>query len=338
LIDGIQTLWTSEIELFPIAVTIERFREFEKYGCFTFGLECSNANLSIEKEKEEMGNEMEMNVQEFTLPEAINFNYEELKAMIQERCDFYESAVYTEAEIKNAKADKAMLNKLKKALNDERIKREREYMQPFNDFKAKVNEIISIIDKPVLMIDSQVKAFEEKQKEAKKAEILAFYETLNAPEELNFELMFDSKWLNASANMKNIQEEITFGVDNFKANMDMLSKLPEFGFEAQQVYIRSLDLQTAISEANKLVEMARLKAEKEKAAAEAEAWEQAEREAQKIHDEEAQFATEIIADGVPTTRIAPERQWVYLQVNVSGTEMDALRDFMSLRNIEFVEI
>lgn len=33
LIDGIKTLWTSEIELFPIAVTIERFREYEKYGC-----------------------------------------------------------------------------------------------------------------------------------------------------------------------------------------------------------------------------------------------------------------------------------------------------------------
>lgn len=40
LIDGIKTLWTSEIELFPIAVTIERFREYEKYGCFTFGFEC----------------------------------------------------------------------------------------------------------------------------------------------------------------------------------------------------------------------------------------------------------------------------------------------------------
>ena len=39
LIDGIETLWTSEIELFPIAVTIERFREYEKYGCFTFGYE-----------------------------------------------------------------------------------------------------------------------------------------------------------------------------------------------------------------------------------------------------------------------------------------------------------
>lgn len=39
LLDGIETLWTSEIELFPIAVTLERFREYEKYGYFTFGKE-----------------------------------------------------------------------------------------------------------------------------------------------------------------------------------------------------------------------------------------------------------------------------------------------------------
>ena len=39
LIDGIQTLWSSEIELFPIAVTTERFREYEQYGCFTFGMQ-----------------------------------------------------------------------------------------------------------------------------------------------------------------------------------------------------------------------------------------------------------------------------------------------------------
>lgn len=49
LIDGIKTLWTSEIELFPIAVTIERFREYEKYGCFTFGFECLERIRSDEK-------------------------------------------------------------------------------------------------------------------------------------------------------------------------------------------------------------------------------------------------------------------------------------------------
>ena len=45
LIDGIQTIWTSEIELFPIAVTKERFEEYEKYGCFTFGNKIIDQNL-----------------------------------------------------------------------------------------------------------------------------------------------------------------------------------------------------------------------------------------------------------------------------------------------------
>ena len=53
LIDGIKTLWTSEIELFPIAVTIERFREYEKYGCFTFGFECLERIRSDKKLEQE---------------------------------------------------------------------------------------------------------------------------------------------------------------------------------------------------------------------------------------------------------------------------------------------
>ena len=50
----------------------------------------------------------------------------------------YEITSASDEKIKEAKADKANLNKLKKALNEERIRREREYMEPFNDFKAKV--------------------------------------------------------------------------------------------------------------------------------------------------------------------------------------------------------
>lgn len=92
---------------------------------------------------------MELKVNEVAVPEQITFNYEELKQELTEKVSMYETLVYTDDQIKQAKADKANLNKLKKALNDERIRREREYMQPFNDFKQKINEIIGIIDKPV---------------------------------------------------------------------------------------------------------------------------------------------------------------------------------------------
>lgn len=89
---------------------------------------------------------MELKVNEVSIPEQITFNYDELKRDLIDKVSTYETLVYTDDQIKQAKADKANLNKLKKALNDERIRREKEYMKPFNDFKSKINEIICIID------------------------------------------------------------------------------------------------------------------------------------------------------------------------------------------------
>lgn len=68
---------------------------------------------------------MELRVNEVQIPENITFNYEELKQELTKKVSMYETMVYTDDQIKEAKADKAQLNKLKKALNDERIRREK---------------------------------------------------------------------------------------------------------------------------------------------------------------------------------------------------------------------
>ena len=57
-----------------------------------------------------------------------------MKQELTEKVSMYETLVYTDDQIKEAKADKAQLNKLKKALNDERIRIEKEYMG--KSFKA----------------------------------------------------------------------------------------------------------------------------------------------------------------------------------------------------------
>ena len=294
---------------------------------------------------------MELRVNEVTLPEQITFNYEELKAELTEKVSMYTNLVYTDAQIKEAKADKANLNKLKKVLNDERIKREKEYMIPFNDFKAKINEIISIIDKPIAVIDTQVKAYEDKLKQDKLTSIQEYYNSIEKPELnwLGLPAIYDERWLNATVSMKSIHETINSRLEQIKNDLDTLADLPEFGFEATEVYKSTLDINKALNEGRRLAEIAKKKAEHEaemkareeeraRLAAEKEAWEQAEREAQKIHDEEAQFATEIIADGVPTTHIPPAKQWVSFSALLSTEDAFALKEFFSNRNIEFKAI
>ena len=158
---------------------------------------------------------MELKMHEYQLPEKILFNYEELKRELTEKVSHYETLVYTDDQIKEAKADKAALNKLKKALNDERIRREREYMAPFADFKTKINEIIGIIDKPIAVIDTQVRAYEEQQKEDKLKKIKELCGTLAVPEGLSFEKIYNPKWLNASTSMKSIAEQMNAAIEKF---------------------------------------------------------------------------------------------------------------------------
>ena len=92
---------------------------------------------------------MELKVKEYKLPEPIQFNFDELKTQIAEKTEQYTKLVYTDDNIKAAKEDRADLNRLKKALNDERIRRQKEYLAPFDAFKKQIDEIIGIIDKPV---------------------------------------------------------------------------------------------------------------------------------------------------------------------------------------------
>lgn len=58
---------------------------------------------------------MELKVNEVEIPKVIEFNYKELKSELEEKVSHYETLVYTDEQIKEAKSDRANLNKLKKS-------------------------------------------------------------------------------------------------------------------------------------------------------------------------------------------------------------------------------
>ncbi len=296
---------------------------------------------------------MELKVKEVSIPKNITFNYEELKQELTDKVSMYESLIYTDENIKEAKVDRANLNKLKKALNDERIRREKEYMQPFNDFKSKINEIISIIDKPVQLIDKQIKTYDEKLKADKENEIMEYWQSeVDAdyiPDGMTIDAIFDTKWLNASVSMKSVKEAINTAVDKFKTDMETLSNLPEFGFEAQQVYINTLDINKALAEGQRMANIAKAKAEKErleKEKAEEEKRVKAEAEAKKqeefippVVDEE--FDSKAVSTNNNTEDSVEEavtKEWVSFKCLLSIEDAQALGEFLKNRNIKFEQI
>lgn len=288
---------------------------------------------------------MELRVNEVAIPEKIDFNYEELKAELTSKVSFYETLVYTDDQIKDAKADKANLNKLKRALNDERIRREKEYMQPFNVFKAQINEIIGIIDKPIAVIDEQVKAYDEKRKAEKQKAIEVLFSQIGFQNFVTLEKIWDPKWLNASTSMKSIEDQMRSKMYEIGNGVLTLSQLPEFGFEATEVFKETLDINKAISEAKRMSEIAKAKAEAEarrKAEEEARKAEE-ERKAQERAAEEQRSAMakamtppeEVQPTPVQESQPKPQKMVVKFEVELTTDDAAALREFFQSRNITF---
>nr|DAM60608.1 MAG TPA: Protein of unknown function (DUF1351) [Caudoviricetes sp.] len=277
---------------------------------------------------------MELKINEVALPAPITFNYEELRAELLSKVSVYETMVYTEDQVKEAKADRAALNRLKKALNDERIRQEKDYMQPFNTFKAQVGELVKIIDKSVSVVDKQVKEFEEQQKAEKLKAIEEYWHSVLADnkvlEAVSFRQILDDKWLNASVSMKSIQGAIDGKLEQMVKDLAVIADLPSYSFEARECYMDTLDLAKAVSEAHRLQEQAEKRA----------AWE-AEQQERKEEAAAAQIKPTQVTTNIndpDDIENCPARQWIGFQALLSADEARALGAWLRGNGIKYKAI
>ena len=108
--------------------------------------------------------------------------------------------------------------------------------------------------------------------------------------------------------------------------LDTLSDLPEFGFEATEVYKTTLDMNKALNEGRRLAEIQKRKQEQE-AQAEAEA---AKAEEPKPEPPKPDFIN-------PPVEEAPAK-WVNFSALLTTPQALALKDFFEVNNIQFKPI
>ena len=167
---------------------------------------------------------MELKVEEIKSLAPIQFNYEDIKKWVTEKAKEYKSVVYTEETITAAKSDRATLNKVAKAINDEKIRIKKEVLKPFEDFENKCKELQGIITDASSSIDAQVKAFEEKEQNEKKEQIKSVFDAYigDYKDLILFDLIFNPRWLNKTYTMKKIEEEINHLVVKTSDDMKVL--------------------------------------------------------------------------------------------------------------------
>lgn len=287
---------------------------------------------------------MELRVNEVAITQEIKIsNFEELKTELEAKADYYGSLAYTDEQIKDAKADRAQLNKFKNTVNSERIRKEKEFMEPLNEFKSQANELIAIVEKPIAVIDERIAAYSDEQKAKKQKAIEELFSQIGFQNFVTLEKIWNSKWLNASVSMKSIEEQMRSRMYQIGDDVLTLHNLPEFGFEATEVYKQTLDINVAVIEAKKMSDIAKAKAEK-KAAEESRKAEE-ERKAKEIKEEQTVIVpTEpheqavTPPEPVQSADSTQERMVVRFEVLLTTEDAYALKEFFKSRSIEFKAI
>ena len=200
-----------------------------------------------------------MSPQENEFVKEIQWNNEELKQEITATMQEYKSLAFTEDNIKDAKADRAKLNKLRTAFENERKQIKKQCMEPYTKFEKQVKEIVALIDEPIALIDSQIKEVDDQKKAQKQKDIEQLFESLGFQNFVTLDKIFDPKWLNASVTMSKIEEQMKTQMFQIGHELETIRKLPEFAFEAKELYKKTLDMNQAIQEGQRLAEIQKRK-------------------------------------------------------------------------------
>jgi hypothetical protein len=201
---------------------------------------------------------------ESDLIQAIEFNHEEIKAELAIQLKKYDNLVYSESNIKEAKNDRSTLNKFKDAIETRRKEIKKACLKPYEDFESKIKEIVAMIDKPIMAIDTQVKTFEQLKKDEKLDGIKQVYADRvgDLAQLVPFDKIYNPRWLNATYKGTEIEKEIIdlfARIDNDLRVIDELQS--EYDLQIKDAYLKNYDLTAALQEKTRLEEQAAKMAE-----------------------------------------------------------------------------
>ena len=184
---------------------------------------------------------------------TIECNFQEVEQAINARLAEYEGAVFTEDSKVMAKKEVASLRAEKKNLMDNLREAKRTYMAPWDAFEPRAKALISLYDKPIELIDGQVKAFEEKRIAEKRELIRQVYRELagDVADIIPLKKIYSPKWENAGTREKAIREEIGNAAANARQALETIRGMhSEAEEEALQVYRDTLNLSDAVAHIN----------------------------------------------------------------------------------------
>ena len=195
--------------------------------------------------------DLALDVRELTLG-TLTTNAIQLRDHVAATLERYTPENYSVENIDQAKADRAILNKAAKELNDKRIQIEREWSAPFQEFKGIIGETVRMITEGSAKIDAVVKGVESKAKAEKRAAIEELWASKNITL-IPLSAVWDERWLNKSKRLPAIEKEMGQRLLKIEADLEALDVVPEQDREVVRAYyLNNLDITRALAYSTEL--------------------------------------------------------------------------------------
>jgi hypothetical protein len=276
---------------------------------------------------------------------AITTNAEAVLEAVKEKASHYQDVSKYEGDSKQAKNDRALLRKQKDATKTTIASIQEAWDKPLEPFLEVASKILKEFDDTIVTIDNWVKDGENKEKEKKRQEIQAYFDTKDF-DLVPLDKFFDDRWLNKTFEIWNVKKEIDETIKTVYSNIKTLENIAEHGMVAKAFYLETLDMGAALQKVETLKanaeRLAREKADREQREAAAEVAKNAAAERREVReaarDETAQSLVAEALDLPEGTAPAVEKPKIYTStLQFSGTEPQLLelRAYMTSKGIPY---
>lgn len=194
----------------------------------------------------------------------IEDNINDVKEYALKLSDYYNIKEFDEDTLRDAKSERAEVNKFKDKVADFRKEITNKFNEPLEKFTTTAKETEKILKETYDTINSQIKAYEEKKKAEKEEEVKNYFNELCQAEEIDF-VNYEQANINVtlSASMKSLKEQAKKFVDKIVDDINLINST-QFVDEIMIEYKKCLNVSRAITEVNnRHAELEKVKKQKE---------------------------------------------------------------------------
>lgn len=277
------------------------------------------------------------------LPE-VQWNNEELRKDVAGKAEEYKNTAYTAEQLPEMRKDRAKLNALVTAFEDQRKQVKKFYNTPYDKFEKEVKEVLAPVRDAITLIDKGIAEVEKKYREDRKAKMQELYEKYVGDLRglVPFTRTVKEEYYKKAFTDKKLEQAYIDFFGRIREDMKALEELQErYRDKALLKYVESFSLSDALREGKRLEELEQAMEERRRS----QEAEKAARDAAKQREEpqarpqaQAQQQEATITETVNTAN--EEEPIISLDFRAWGTkeQLMGLRQYMIDNNIKFGKV